>query len=322
MIELNINYSEEENTRLDKYIFNKLKSFSRTQIQSWIKNGFVFVNNSKKKASYRLELSDKVFITVPVLKDDIKLKPEKIEFDIIYEDNHIIVLDKPSGLVVHPGVGNRSKTLVNGLLYHFNSLSDVNGIMRPGIVHRLDANTSGIMVVAKTNSAHLSIANQFQNRTIKKEYNALTWGNWKIKKGQITQPISRKRKEPTKFIVDGTGKRSVTKFKVEKQLKHLAEIKFRPKTGRTHQIRVHANWLNHPLFGDDKYGGGIQKTKGLIPELRRHYGQIFESFGRHALHAYSLEFLHPKTGKTVTFKVPNPDDYNYLINKVIKIDER
>ncbi len=320
-MELNINCSEEENTRLDKYIFNKLKSFSRTQIQSWIKNGLVIVNNSRKKASYRLELSDKVSISVPVIKDDIKLKPEKIKFDIIHEDNDIIILNKPSGLVVHPGNGNKSKTLVNGLLYHFSSLSDVNGIIRPGIVHRLDANTSGIMIVAKTNSAHISIANQFENRTIKKEYNAITWGNWKIKKGEITQPISRKRKDPTKFTVDETGKKSVTKFKVVKQLKHLAEIKFKPKTGRTHQIRVHANWFNHPLFGDEKYGGGIQKTKGLIPELKRYYQQIFKSFGRHALHAYSLEFSHPRTGKKMTFQVPNPDDYNYLINKVMKLDE-
>tara|TARA_S200000501_G_scaffold339840_1_gene347873 strand:+ start:79529 stop:80491 length:963 start_codon:yes stop_codon:yes gene_type:complete len=320
-MELNINCSEEENTRLDKYIFNKLKSFSRTQIQSWIKNGLVIVNNSRKKASYRLELSDKVSISVPVIKDDIKLKPEKIKFDIIHEDNDIIILNKPSGLVVHPGNGNKSKTLVNGLLYHFSSLSDVNGIIRPGIVHRLDANTSGIMIVAKTNSAHISIANQFENRTIKKEYNAITWGNWKIKKGEINQPISRKRKDPTKFTVDETGKKSVTKFKVVKQLKHLAEIKFKPKTGRTHQIRVHANWFNHPLFGDEKYGGGIQKTKGLIPELKRYYQQIFKSFGRHALHAYSLEFSHPRTGKKMTFQVPNPDDYNYLINKVMKLDE-
>lgn len=231
------------------------------------------------------------------------------------------MINKPAGLVVHPGVGNRKGTLANGLVYYFNSLSEINGITRPGIIHRLDSETSGVMLIAKTNQAHINIAKQFHDRTIKKEYIALTWGQWPSEKGTINKAIKRKHNDPTIFSVKDGGKASITQYQLIKQFNHLAQVKFFPKTGRTHQIRVHSSWMGNPIFGDNKYGGGIAKTKGYIPELKQYYIQAMKNFNRHALHAEKLGFKHPKTGDFVFFQSSLPKEYITLMESIENLND-
>lgn len=290
---------------------------SRSRIQNWIRNSLVLVNGEKKKTGYHLEINDKVEVQKPNNEDSINLNtPEPIELNIIYEDDDLVVINKPAGLVVHSGAGNKSGTLVNGLLFHFNMLSDVNGSLRPGIVHRLDKDTSGVIIVAKTNFAHVHLSNQFQNREVKKTYSGLTWGSWKQEKGVINESLGRNKKDPTSYKVVGNGKASVTDYSIEEQYRHLALVKFYPKTGRTHQIRVHSAFLGHPIFGDEKYGGGQSKTKGFLPELTNLYRKQINIIGRHALHASKIEIIHPKKNKAMIFEAPMPKE---LLNLVASI---
>ena len=240
MISFLIQNSEDVGLRLDKYLVSHLTEYSRSKIQSWIRSENILVNGIKRKTGYSLELNDEIKVDPPKeLESDSMLIPEEIDLDIIFEDDDIIIINKQAGLVVHPGTGNRTGTLVNGLIYHFNLLSDLNGKTRPGIVHRLDANTSGIMIIAKTNKAHVHLASQFQNREIKKEYTALTWGLWDNDSGEIDQPLARKRQDPTSYRVKEDGKPSIANFKVKTRFRHLTHVDFFPKSGRTHQIRVH-----------------------------------------------------------------------------------
>ena len=314
MINLGIDRVADAKLRLDKYLSGALGGYSRTQIQSWIKSGYVLVNNTTVKASYTLELNDLITVRIPDCEnDEPELKAQKMDLEIFYEDEYIAVINKPAGLIVHPGIGNKDGTLVNGLLYYFNSLSKINGRTRPGIVHRLDAETSGVMVVAKTNKAHVNLANQFQYRKVKKKYTALTWGNWQEKEGVIDQAIKRKRGDPTVFTVQSEGKPALTRYQLVKQFRHLAQVDFFPKTGRTHQIRVHTAWLGNPIFSDEKYGGGLAKARGFIPELKRYYTKAMQNFNRHALHAKKLEFIHPMKGDPVFFQAPLPQEFIDLI---------
>tara|TARA_B100001123_G_C15280697_1_gene1013904 strand:+ start:374 stop:1183 length:810 start_codon:yes stop_codon:yes gene_type:complete len=269
-----------------------------------------------------LELDDLISVRIPDREnDELELKAQKMDLEIFYEDESIVVINKPAGLIVHPGIGNKDGTLVNGLLYYFNSLSQINGRTRPGIVHRLDAETSGVMVVAKTNKAHVDLANQFQDRKVKKKYTALTWGNWQKKEGVIDKTIKRKRGDPTIFTVQSEGKPASTRYQLVKQFRHLAQVNFFPKTGRTHQIRVHTAWMGNPIFSDEKYGGGLAKARGFIPELKRYYTKAMRNFNRHALHAEKLEFIHPVTNSPVFFQAPLPQDFINLIELLAIVDD-
>ena len=317
MISFHIQNAEDVCLRLDKFLVSQMPDHSRSRIQNWIRSGNILVNGLNRKTGYSLEPNDEIKVNPPkVIDQNSDLMPEQMDLNILFEDEEIVIINKPAGLVVHPGTGNRTGTLVNGLIDHFNSLSDLNGQTRPGIVHRLDADTSGIMVIAKTNMAHANLADQFQDRKIKKKYTAITWGLWTENSGEIDQPIARKKQDPTSYIVSIHGKSSLTKFEVEKKYRHLSKVSFFPKTGRTHQIRVHSAYLGFPIFGDEKYGGGLSKTRGFLPEFTHFYKQKMKRLNRHALHATRLEFTHPATKKSIFFESPLPSDFFNLVEVI------
>ena len=320
---LKISSKFDEGTRLDHFLTANFPKYSRSRLQNLIRSGEVLVNSRHCKTGYKLELNDLITIMIPSeLKEGYStITPEPMNLNILFEDEDLAVIDKPSGLVVHPGKGNRSKTLANGILYHFSHLSNTNGLIRPGIVHRLDKDTSGLIIIAKNNNAHHQLSEQFKNRHVKKEYYALTWGLWKEKEGLINLRLQRDRRDPTRYCVSKIGKESITQYKVHKEFKHCSLIKFSPKTGRTHQIRVHAASIGHPIFGDEKYGGGLSKPKGYMVEYYRLYRDLMLKFNRYALHAKSLQFYHPKNKEIVKFKSSLPKKFMELINKLDSIVE-
>ncbi len=310
-----------ENIRLDKFLSSHLSDLSRTQIQKMVKEGLVLVNGEPSKVGLKLDGSETIEYTLPKMEPEVnRIEPEKLPLDILFEDEILIAINKPAGLIVHPGVGQKTGTLVNGLAYHFNQLSDVNGSLRPGIVHRLDQDTSGVILVAKNNQAHGNLAAQFEHRTIQKEYMGITWGYWKEPEGIIDGSLKRKRTDPTTYEINKTGRNALTRFRVDIQGQVLSQITFSPKTGRTHQIRVHSASINHPIFGDDKYGGGLNKTKGFIPEITKLLKQLLKGIGRHALHARRISFQHPSTKKEIEIVAPIPEDLGKIIEDLSLIN--
>jgi len=302
------------NMRLDKYLSENLDQLSRSKIQNLINDGKVMINGEQEKSSYRLNGNESIVVYLD--EDETSTKnhvAQEIPLTIIHEDDDILIIDKQAGLVVHPGTGMNDNTLLNGLLYYTSSLSDINGPSRLGIVHRLDKDTSGIMVVAKTNSAHKYIAEQFEKRNIIKTYISLTWGIWEITEGSIDNPIKRKRSDPTVFTVDKTGRNAFTSYKVENSWRYISKVQFKPKTGRTHQIRVHSSFMGHPIISDNKYSGGENRVKGFLPEVSKELKSILQIFNRQALHAYSIEFIHPKTKDNVKYISPLPSDFSDAI---------
>ena len=312
MIKKTFQINDSSNTRLDIYLSGLLKNESRNKIKFHIKNSSVYVNGESKKPSYLLQNGDTIDISIEIEKSKSSgLVPELIDLNVLYEDENIIAIDKPSGIVMHPGVKNESGTLANGLLYHFENLSNINGLDRQGIVHRLDADTSGIVLIAKTNESHKWLLDQFKNRTIKKVYYAITWGKWKLKSGKIEGNMIRKKSDPTCFELTSTekGKYSNSTFRVLRQYSNFACVEIEPYTGRTHQIRVHSSSLANPIFGDNKYGGGIKKSNEYANEFRRISSSVISRFNRHALHAISIEFeLMNSNGKRLKLNSPIPDE--------------
>jgi len=296
--------------RLDKYLSENLDQLSRSKIQHLINDGKVMINGEQEKSSYRLNGNESIVIYLDEHeKSTNNHVAQEIPLAIIHEDEDILIIDKQAGLVVHPGTGMKDNTLLNGLMYYTSSLSDINGPSRLGIVHRLDKDTSGIMVVAKTNSAHKYIAEQFEKRNIIKTYISLTWGLWELNEGDIDKPIRRKRSDPTIFAVDVKGRKAFTSYKVENSWRYISKVQFKPKTGRTHQIRVHSSFMGHPIISDNKYGGGENRVKGFLPEVSKELKSILQIFNRQALHAYSIEFIHPKTKDNMKYISPLPSDF-------------
>ncbi|MFC1784284.1 RluA family pseudouridine synthase [Candidatus Neomarinimicrobiota bacterium] len=303
--------------RLDKFLADNMNEFSRTQLQKYIKKGNITVNGEIQSVNYRLNIDDKIQIDISEeITDNDFVEPQNIPIDIIFEDNDIIVINKQAGLTVHPGKGNKDGTLANALAFHCKQLSDINGSIRPGIVHRLDQDTSGIIVIAKTNFAHMKLAEQFSNRLVKKVYFGITWGSWKEKEGLINQPIKRKRTDPTAFIINVTGKEAQTKYRVIKESQYFSYVNYFPKTGRTHQIRVHTAFIGNPIIGDTKYGGGLSRVKGFTHEISKKIELLFKLVQHHILHAQKISFIHPRSKLEVYFEAELPADIQIIINKI------
>ena len=300
--------SGEARKRLDVFLANREPTLSRSALQRFIAEGRVTVNGSAVKPSHKIKPGDKVVLEIP-RAEPLDLRPEPIPFDVLYEDHDLLVLNKPAGLVVHPAPGHWSGTLVNGLLFHFGAtggLSTVGGMERPGLVHRLDKDTSGVMVVAKTDQTHRGLAAQFKQHTITREYEALSWGVPRKQDGQIRLAIGRDIRERKKFSArTARARESTTGYRViERFAKIASRLTLIPLTGRTHQIRVHLTALGHPILGDATYGG--RKVTAL------HHIQI----PRVMLHAKTLGFTHPGIGTYLEFTVPPPQDMDTVIEQL------
>lgn len=308
----------EENVRLDNFLATNLSEYSRTKIQAMIREGIVKVDGESKRSSFKLTGGETISLHIEeTTPEQYHLIPESIPLEIIYEDEDIIGINKPAGLVVHPGVGNKSGTLVNGLIHHFQTLSTINGKLRPGIVHRLDMDTSGVIIIAKTDTAHANLSKQFEEKTVRKQYVGITWGLWKEKNGKIETKLYRKKSDPTTFEVNTEkGKTSITEYEVTGKGRYYSKVKFIPKTGRTHQIRVHSAYRKHPILGDEKYGGGSNKIKGFIPEVQKIFKKELERLDRHALHAETICFQHPGTNSEIEINAPLPEEMNLILQSL------
>ena len=292
---------ESENNRIDKYLAEVFNGKSRSYIQGLIEKENIKVNGKSIKSNYKVKENDEILIVMPEALE-LEVEAEDIPLDILYEDNDVIVINKPQGMVVHPAPGNYTKTLVNALLYHCKDLSTINGVIRPGIVHRIDKDTTGVLVVAKNDEAHNFLSKQLQTHSMKREYIALVEGRLKEDKGTINKPIGRNKKDRLKMGIVDDGKRAVTHYEVLERYKNTTLIKCVLETGRTHQIRVHMASIGHPLVGDEVYGFKKQRFK-----LK---GQV--------LHAKTLGFIHPKTKEYMEFTTNLPEYYNNLIEKLRK----
>ena len=311
------------NPRLDKFLAAKFNDITRTQIKKIIISKNLSINNKiVSSPSQKVRIGDKISFLILENKNEY-IKPEKIEINIVYEDRDLIVLDKPSGIVVHPGAGNKSGTLVNGLVYHYNkNLSDLNGIYRPGIVHRIDKETSGLIVVAKNNFSHAKLAKQFSDHTIKRKYLALIWGVLRPLKGKIITLISRSKKNRQLMAVSEiSGKKAITNYKTLKifandEIPKISLVECILETGRTHQIRVHLSHKGNGLIGDKKYG---KQKKMKFKKINKKVEEVLKSFNRQALHAQSLGFTHPSKNRQIEFGSKLPQDFKKILDILEKL---
>jgi 23S rRNA pseudouridine1911/1915/1917 synthase len=292
---------DKNNLRLDLFLSELLENMSRSQIQKLIDENHITVNDKNIKSNYKIKAKDKINIEIPKPKA-LEIEAEDIDIEILYEDEDLAIINKPQGMVVHPAAGNFSGTLVNALLSRCQNLSGINGVIRPGIVHRIDKDTSGVLVIAKNDMAHRSLAEQIKEHTVKRAYVALVEGIIKQDNGTVDMPIGRHPVERKKMAIIKNGRNAVTHFTVMERFKNTTLIEARLETGRTHQIRVHMAYLGHPLVGDPVYGYKKQKYNLM--------GQV--------LHAKTLGFIHPRTGKYVEFSSPLPDYFQNLINNLKK----
>ena len=293
---------EQEHTgiRIDKYLSDELEGISRSYIQKLMEEGNITVNGKAVKSNYKLRLQDQVFVSLPE-PEELNIEPENIPLSILYEDEHLLVVDKPKGMVVHPAAGHYTGTLVHALLYHCkDQLSGINGVLRPGIVHRIDQNTTGALVVCKSDSAHRHLADQLKVHSITRKYRAIVHGNVKEDQGTIHTTIGRDPKDRKKMAPNVPGKDAVTHYQVLERFGNYTYMEFTLETGRTHQIRVHMRSIGHPILGDDIYGP--QKCPFKLE------GQT--------LHAMVLGFIHPATDSYMEFQAPLPDYFQKLLEKM------
>ena len=292
---------ENQNQRIDKLIADHYDDISRTQIQNMLRAGEILVNEKTCKPNYKLNFQDNIKIYMPTV-EVVEIKPENIVIDILYEDDDLLIVNKPKNMVVHPGAGHISNTLVNALLFHCDgNLSTINGPLRPGIVHRIDKDTTGALIVCKTDFAHIDIAMQLKNHTITRKYKAIAQGILKEEQGIIDAPIGRDKKNRKKMAINHVnGKNSITHYKVLKTFNKYTFIECQLETGRTHQIRVHMASVNHPILGDTLYNPH--------PSPYKLNGQV--------LHAETIGFIHPRTGDYMEFKAEIPEYFQNLLNNM------
>ena len=290
-----------EPERIDKYISTLEEELTRSYVQKLMEQGKVLCNGKKVRSSIRVAAGDEIILYLPS-PEPLEVQPENIPLDVVFEDDQLMVINKPKGMVVHPAAGNESGTLVNAVLYHAKGkLSGINGVIRPGIVHRLDKNTSGLIVVAKTNEAHLSLAEQIKEKTCSRIYLCLVRGNLREESGTVDAPIGRNPSQRKKMCVTQNNSRNaVTHYQVLERFGDYTLVKCRLETGRTHQIRVHMQHIGHPVMGDEEYGGGKNP------------------FGLHsqALHAVEIGFVHPTSGERMTFSCPLPEYFEKILERL------
>jgi len=296
--------------RLDKYLVGRFSQFSRTMLQKLIKQHGVNVNGQPAKPGHKLKAGDEIDLILPP-RQVRQLIGEDIPINVIYEDDKIIVVNKQANLIVHPARGNTHGTLVNGLVYYADRLSTGSGEFRPGIVHRLDRNTTGVMIVAKTDTAHWKISRQFQERKTKKTYLAVVHGVPELSADRINQPLGVHPSAREKYAIRTNGKEAITFYEVLEEFRGFSLVKLSPKTGRTHQLRVHMAHLKHPIVADETYGGKVVYSWQLED---RPAEAVEPLMARVALHAKALEIEHPATGKMMTFEAPLPDDMQTLLD--------
>ena len=319
--------------RIDKFLMNRTQNATRSKIQQAAENGNILVNEKPVKSNYKVKPFDVITVVFAHPPREIELIPQNIPVDIVYEDDDLVIVNKEPGMVVHPGYGNYKGTLVNALVYHFNQLpvsnyggtveatkkSKEQAILRPGLVHRLDKNTSGIMVVAKSETAMVKLAKDFFDRNLDRIYYALVWGDFQEDEGTITGNIGRHLKDRKKMDVfppeSEEGKHAVTHYKVLERFGYVTLIQCKLETGRTHQIRAHMKYIGHSLFNDEVYGGDRILKGTTFAKYKQFVENCFTIMPRHALHAKSLGFNHPVTGKYIHFDSELPDDMLVVINK-------
>ena len=304
--------------RVDKYLVNKIDA-SRNKIQNASAAGNIFVNDKPVKPNHKIKAGDVISIVMAHPPKEIKLIPENIPIDIVYEDKDLIIVNKKAGMVVHPAYGHYSGTLINALLHHLKDLPKTkDGEVRPGLVHRIDKNTSGLLVIAKNEIAMNNLAAQFFNKTTHREYVALAWGRFEEQKGTITGNIGRNikdRKVMQVFPAGERGKPAVTHYKVLEDLGYVSLLQCRLETGRTHQIRIHLKYAGHPIFNDSEYGGDRILKGTIFSKYKQFVHNCFEVLPRQALHAKTLGFKHPSTGEYVHFDSDIPEDMSKAIEK-------
>ncbi len=309
----------QEPIRIDKFLVNRVERISRTKFRIAADAGCVTVNNNIVKANYKVQPGDQIHVLVARPFDHLDLAPENIPLDIMFEDEDLLILNKSPNIVVHPGVGNYSGTLVNALLYHYKNLpSYADQELKPGIVHRLDKETSGVMVIAKNEYAMAHLAKQFEMRTMKRKYVTLVWGDVEKDEGRIEGNIGRhprERKWMTVFHDGDEGKHAATNYKVLERFGYVTLVECKLETGRTHQIRVHMKYLGHTVFNDERYGGNKILKGTIFSKYKQFVHNCFELCPRQALHAKSLGIVHPRTGEELYFEKELPDDMAALVDK-------
>lgn len=308
----------QELLRIDKFLMDRIPNTTRNKLQNALTEGHILVNKKPVKANYRVKPLDDITVELPYPPQEIVLIPEDIPLNILYEDDDVIVLNKDAGLVVHPGFGNHTGTLVNGLIYHFKNLPETSMANRPGLVHRLDKNTTGVMVIAKTEHALSHLGKQFFDRTIERRYQALVWGDFEEEDGTVVGNVGRSlqnRKVMSVFPEEEFGKHAITHYKVLKRFGYVTLIECKLETGRTHQIRVHMQHIKHPLFNDEDYGGDRILKGTSFTKYKQFINNCFEILPRQALHAKSLGFEHPATGEWMHFETELPEDMTKLLDK-------
>ena len=305
--------------RVDKFLSNKLESTSRSRIQSAAAAGNILVNGQPVKPNYKVKPLDVISVVLPHPPRELELTPENIPLEIVYEDEELVVVNKAAGMVVHPGYGNYTGTLINALMYHLRDNPMFrSGDERPGLVHRIDKNTTGLLLVAKNEIAMNHLARQFYEKTTERTYQAIVWGDLEADEGTITGHIGRNprnRKEMTVFPEGDQGKEAVTHYRVLERLGYVNRVECRLETGRTHQIRVHFKYIKHPLFNDPEYGGDRILRGTTFTRYRQFVQNCFKILPRQALHAKSLGFVHPSTGKMLRFDSELPADMQQVLDK-------